>query len=168
MTRKWSMQAIPASVITREMELNRDNLLSTFDKVFDGVFRDSYPEFHKTFGIEPFAKASYPKVNVISHDESVEIEAEIAGYSKDEVSVVIEDDVLSITGKASQLSEQNDNSVYLIRELKRSTFSRSFRLSDNLDATRIDATFKDGLLRLVIPRKQPVVPESKVTTVTIK
>lgn len=165
---KWTIQRVPRSVIEKEVEFNRDNLLNTFDKFFDETFRGFYPDLHKTFGIEPFSKSAYPKVNVIATDTNVEIEAEIAGYSKEDISVQVEDGILSIVGQASQLAEQTDKSVYLLRELKRSSFSRSFSLSDQLDADHIEATFKDGLLTLVIPRKKPAVPESRVNKVTIK
>jgi HSP20 family protein len=165
---KWTVQRVPRSVIEKEIEFNRDNLLNTFDRFFDEAFRGQFPDFHKSFGIDPFKTSAFPKVNVVSFDDRVEIEAEIAGYSKDDVSVEVENEVLSIVGKASQLNEQTDKSVYLLRELKRSSFSRSFRLDDQLDADNIEATFKDGLLTLVIPRKKPVEPETKVRKVTIR
>ena len=169
MTRKWTMQAVPATVIAKEMEFNRDNLLTSFDKLFDDAFRGNFPDVYKSFGIDPFSKTSYPKVNVVSFDNKIEIEAEIAGYTKDNISVQIEDNVLSIVGKASvtEAEEFLANKVYILRELKRSSFSRSFKLNDQLDAEKIDATFKDGLLKLVIPRKVQV-SQSKVNTVTIK
>jgi HSP20 family protein len=169
MTRKWTMQAVPATVIAKEMEFNRDNLLTSFDKLFDDAFRGNFPDVYKSFGIDPFSKTSYPKVNVVSFDNKIEIEAEIAGYTKDNISVQIEDNVLSIVGKASvtEAEEFLANKVYILRELKRSSFSRSFKLDGQLDTEKIDATFKDGLLKLVIPRKVKV-SQSKINTVTIK
>jgi HSP20 family protein len=169
MTRKWTMQAVPATVIAKEMEFNRENLLTSFDKLFDDAFRGNFPDVYKSFGIDPFSKTSYPKVNVVSFENKIEIEAEIAGYTKDNISVQIEDNVLSIVGKASPAEAEDSltNKVYILRELKRSSFSRSFKLNDQLDAEKIDATFKDGLLKLVIPRKVQV-SQSKVNTVTIK
>ena len=169
MTGKWTVQAVPATVIAKEMEFNRENLLTSFDKLFDDAFRGTYPDVYKSFGIDPFSKTSYPKVNVMSFENKIEIEAEIAGYTKDNISVQIEDNVLSIVGKASATEAEDSltNKVYILRELKRSSFSRSFKLTDQLDAEKIDATFKDGLLKLVIPRKVQV-SQSKVNTVTIK
>jgi len=165
---RWQVHRVPRSVIEKEIEFNRDNLLNTFDRFFDEAFRGVYPDLHKTLGIEPFSKSAYPKVNVIATDTNIEIEAEIAGYSKEDISVQVEEGILSIVGQSSQSAEGTDKSVYLLRELKRSSFSRSFSLSDQLDTEQIDATFKDGLLTLVIPRKKPTVPESKVNKVTIK
>ena len=164
---KWVTHRVPASVLAKELEFNRDSLLNSFDKILDDAFRGVNPDLYKAFGIDPFSKSAYPKVNVLSFDNRIEIEAEIAGYTKEDISVQIEENVLSIVGKASQLNEQTDKSVYLLRELKRSSFSRSFTLSDQLDASNIDATFKDGLLKLVIPRKVKT-PESKVNKVVIK
>jgi HSP20 family protein len=163
---KWTVQRVPKSVIEKELEFNRDNILNTFDRFFDDAFRGQFPDVYKGFGIEPFSKASYPKVNVLSFDDKVEIEAEIAGYNKEDISVQVEDDVLSIVGK-TQLVEQTDKSVYLLRELKRSSFSRSFRLTDQLDTDKVDASFHNGLLHITIPRKVQT-KENKAKTVVIK
>jgi HSP20 family protein len=159
---------LPAGLVSREIELNRDNFIEPFDKMFDNVMFAMFPDIRNVLGIEPFGKTSYPKVNVISFEDRIEIEAEIAGYNKDDISVFVEDDVLSITGKTSKAAEQTDKSVYLLRELKRSSFSRSFRLADQLDSDKIDASFNNGLLTLTIPRKKPVEPEVKVNKVPIK
>lgn len=164
---KWTVQRVPRSVVEKELEFNRDNLLNTFDRFFDDALKGQFPEIYKSFGIEPFSKAAYPKVNVRSYDDKIEIEAEIAGYNKNEISIQIDDDVLSIVGKTVQQAEQTDKFVYLLRELKRSSFSRSFRLTDQLDSDRIEAAFNNGLLNITIPRKvQP--KENKTKTVVIK
>lgn len=164
---KWTVQRVPRSVIEKELEFNRDNLLNTFDRFFDDALKGQFPEIYKAFGIEPFSKAAYPKVNVLSYDDKIEIEAEIAGYNKDDISIQVEDDVLSIVGKTAQQAEQTDKSVYLLRELKRSSFSRSFRLTDQLDSDRIEAVFNNGLLNITIPRKVQQ-KENKAKTVVIK
>lgn len=164
---RWTVQRVPTSVIEKEIEFNRDNLLNTFDKFFDETFRGQFPDFYKRFGIDPFSKAAYPKVNVLSYDDRVEIEAEIAGFRKEDISIEVEDEVLSIVGKTSQQSEQTDKSVYLLRELKRSSFSRSFRLTDQLDSDKIEASFNNGLLYITIPRKVNT-KENKTKTVAIK
>lgn len=163
----WTPVRVPRNVVTKEMMHNRDNLISTFDKMFDEIFRSSSPDLHKSLGIDPFSRSAFPKVNVVSHEDKVVIEAEIAGYSKDDISVEVEEDILSISGKASQSSEQTDKCVYLIRELKRSQFSRSFRLNEQLDANSIDASFKDGILEISIPKIE-VEEKPTINKVTIK
>ena len=144
---------------------NRDNFIGTFDKMFDDMTRNSFPELFEHLGVEPFGKAAYPKVNVISNDNSVLIEAELAGYKKDEIDISVQDGVLTISGKASQSIEQTDNAVYLLRELKRSAFSRSFKVGDQLDASDVDAKFNNGLLTITI---QKLIKEPETKKVTIK
>jgi HSP20 family protein len=143
---------------------SRDSFISTFDKVFDEITRRDFPEFFQHFGAEPFGKAAYPKVNVITNDNSVIIEAELAGYKKDEIDIEVKEGVLTISGGASQLNEQTDKVVYLLRELKRSSFSRSFKLGDQLDASDVDAQFDNGLLTITIQKLQKE-PESKKVTI---
>jgi HSP20 family protein len=169
MTRKFVRTGgLPVTLFTRELDTNRDSFVEPFDKMFDSMMFAMFPDIKNVLGIEPFGKTSYPKVNVISFEDRIEIEAEIAGYNKDDISVLVEDDVLSITGKTSKPAEQTDKSIYLLRELKRSSFSRSFRLADQLDSDNIGASFNNGLLLLTVPRKKPVQPEVKVNKVPIK
>ena len=144
---------------------SRDNFISTFDKMFDEFARKDFPELFQHFGAEPFGKSAYPKVNVMSNDEAVVIEAELAGYKKDDIDIEVKEGVLTISGGASQLNEQTDKSVYLLRELKRSSFSRSFKLGDQLDASEVDAQFNNGLLTVTI---QKLTKEPASTKVTIK
>lgn len=164
----WTFQTVPAKVIAREFE-NRDNWLVPFDKFFNETLHHLHPDALKTLGVEPFSKSAYPKVNVISTDTAIEIEADIVGYKKDEISIQVEENVLSIVGKhaASDSTEAAKNKVYIIRELKKSAFSRAFALSDSLDTTKIEATFENGLLNITIPRKV-LTKETKVNKVVIK
>jgi HSP20 family protein len=168
MTRKWvTTKSAPSNAVFKGYSRNRDNLLTAFDKIFDENFKVSYPDIYKAFGIDPFSKSAYPKVNVISFNDRVEIEAEIAGYAREEIDVQVEEDVLSISGRTANSTDLTEEAVYMIRELKRSSFTRSFRLSEQLDSENIDAAFDNGLLKLVIPRKTAV-PETRVNRVLIK
>ena len=149
---------------------NRDNFISTFDRMFDEITRRDFPEFFQHFGAEPFGKSAYPKVNVLSNDESVIIEAELAGYKKNEIDIEVKEGILTISGgikewpDVSKVDEQTDKSVYLLRELKRSSFSRSFKLGDQLDASAVDAQFDNGLLTVTI-QKLTKEPASKKVTI---
>jgi HSP20 family protein len=168
MTRKFTMHRIPRSVAAREFEFNRDNLLTAYDKVFDDAFKTSFPEIYDVFGFAPFGKTAYPKVNVLSFEDRVEIEAEIAGFRKEDIDVQVEDDVLTVMGKSSSTTETTEGEqppVYILRELKRSSFSRSFRLGEELDKENVSAVFRDGILKLSIPRKlaREEPPVNKVT-----
>jgi HSP20 family protein len=168
MTRKWTFHSVPAKVIAREFA-NRENWLAPLDKLFNETLHHLHPEASKALGVEPFSKSAYPKVNVISTDSAIEIEADIVGYKKEEISIQVEENILSIVGKhvAPDNTEELESKVYILRELKKSAFSRAFALSDSLDTSKIEATFENGLLTITIPRKV-LTKETKVNKVAIK
>jgi HSP20 family protein len=93
-------------------------------------------------------------VNVVNYDECIEIDAAIPGMTKDDVDVEITDGVLTIQGTSNQ-NQNIDDSQYLKREIKRSSFRRSFTLCDNLDSENVSAKFDNGILTLSIPKITP-------------
>lgn len=136
------------------------DILWPFEKALDEMFRDNFPELTKSFGIAPFSNESYPKVNVIDFDDRVEIVSELAGYSKEDVSVEVDNNnVLCISGVASTKEEKFEDSRYIIRELKRSNFSRSFTLNEQLDPKGVEAKFENGLLTVTIKKTKKDEPE---------
>lgn len=149
-------------------QLNRDEFIHSIDSMFDVLWNEAFPDFGKTFGIESFKKQSYPKINAVNYSDRVEIEAAVPGMSKDEVTVEYSDGILTISGaKRFENDEFRDrpaatDGFYIYRELKESSFKRSFRLdSENLDVNNIKASFKNGILLLSIFKKKPEIKEVK-------
>jgi len=134
--------------------LSRNEFLTPFDRVFDDMFSNMFPTFSRDFGEDFFVKGSYPKVNVVNRETSIDIEAAIPGMSKDEVAVEVTDGTLTIQGTSNQRDDVED-SQYVRREIKRSKFQRSFRLGDNLDQAGITANYDNGILTLNIPKIIP-------------
>jgi HSP20 family protein len=129
----------------------RDQFLNSFDRLFDEMVANQFPSLSKEIGVSFFEKQSYPRVDVIDAGNEAIIEAELPGMTKDEIKIKVNDDVLTISGEKRKLTE--DNQTYIKRELKRSSFSRSFRFSEEFDLKSIDAEFKDGILRLSVKKK---------------
>ena len=90
--------------------------------------------------------------------------AEIPGLDKKDLSVEGEDGVLTISGDKHGLFDDTGAKV-IRRELKHSSFKRSFELGELLDGDNIKASFKDGLLSIEIPKAEPELP--KKTSVKI-
>jgi len=128
----------------------RDEFLTPFDKLFDEVFNN--------FGVTPFGgsynKVSYPKVDVLEYSDRYELEADLAGLGKQDVSVDLEGDTLIIRGGKKQAPESVNESKgrYIYKEIKRSSFTRSFSIGEGIDKSKIKADFQDGALRIVLPR----------------
>lgn len=148
---------------------SRSDIVTSLDKVFDTMMNDSFPSFGKDFGVEFFGKSSYPKVDIISFDDRVEIHAEIPGTQKENVEVKVEPgNILCIRGTKAEENSDSSKGTYLFRELKKSSFSRKFALGDNLDGKAVTAKFKNGILEVNVPKVSVEPNEEKIVKVTIE
>ena len=143
-------------IIVNPKNLNRDEFLTPFDKIFDQLMAKQFPAFQEEVGVS-FNQGAYPKVNVYEYDDKIGIVAEIPGLDKSNVSVDVEEDVLIISGDKHGFD--SDGGKCITRELKQSAFTRSFNLGEYLDGTKVSAKFKDGMLSISIPKKEPEQPK---------
>ena len=137
---------------------DRDEFLIPFDKVFDKMLETNFPEVIDQVGVTPYSNSAYPKVNVYEYDDKVGIVAEIPGLSKKQIKVDVEDNILTISGDKHSVWDDAKAKV-LRRELKQSSFRRSFTLGELLDGDDISANFKDGVLSIEIPKVEPAKPK---------
>ena len=144
---------------------DRDEFLTPFDKMFDNLVETQFPDIVKQVGVKPYQGSAYPKVNVYEYDDKIGIVAEIPGLNKKQLNVEVEEGILTISGDKHNTFE-NDGAKVLRKELKQSSFKRSFELGDLLDGDNISANFKDGVLSISVPKTEPEKP--KKTFVKIK
>ena len=126
-------------------------LITPFDSLLNELFNDNFAPLKQAFGEDFFVRGSYPKVNVVDTDTSVIIEAAIPGMSKEDITLKIDNDVLTISGTSNQNTDY-EAGTFVRRELKRSKFERSFALSDNIDNEAITAVCDNGILKLNLPK----------------
>ena len=138
--------------------IDRDSFLTPFDKMFDQIVSAQFPEMTKSVGVNPMQGTAYPKVNVYEYDDKVGVVAEIPGLDKKDLSIDVEDGILTIAGNKHGLFDDAGAKV-IRRELKQSSFKRQFELGELLDGKKIKASFKDGLLSIQIPKVEPAKPE---------
>ena len=152
----------------------RDAFIRSFDSMFDDMLNTTFPTI-KDMGVS-VTKGAYPKVNIVSHDDKVEIVAELAGFSKKDINLEIEEGLLTISGKAPAQDgcgckqdpcncTNTGGATYYLRELKRSSFKRSFKINDNLDMDNVVASFDNGLLTINLPRVPEEVKLAKKVTI---
>ena len=142
---------------------SRDEFLTPFDKVFDELMTKTFPNFQDEVGVS-FNQGAYPKVNVYEYDDTIGIVAEIPGLDKKNVSVEVEEQVLTISGDKHGFD--SDGGKCITRELKQSSFKRSFNLGDHLDGDDVSAIFKDGMLEVLIPKREPEKPKKKIVKIS--
>ena len=148
----------------KPQHLNRDEFLTPFDKIFDDLMKQTFPTFKEETGVS-FSQGAYPKVNVYEYDDKIGIIAEIPGLDKKDVTVEVEDQVLIISGDKHGFAE-SDGAKCITRELKQSSFKRSFNLGEHLDGDNVAATFKDGLLSISVPKKEPEKPKKNFVKIS--
>ena len=122
------------------------------------MVESQFPEVVKQVGVKPYQGSAYPKVNVYEYDDKIGIVAEIPGLNKKQLNVDVEDGVLTISGDKHSTFE-DDGAKVIRRELKQSSFKRSFELGELLDGDNIAANFKDGVLSVSIPKVEPEKPK---------
>ncbi|MEO5602828.1 MAG: Hsp20/alpha crystallin family protein [Cyclobacteriaceae bacterium] len=109
--------------------------------------------------------ASYafvPKVDIIENETAFEIHLAVPGVSKEDFKIDLKDHHLTISGERRFGTEKSENNFKLM-ESQYGTFRRSFALPENVDGEKINASYKDGILALVVPKD-----EKKLLKTTIK
>jgi HSP20 family protein len=134
---------------------NKDAMVTSFDKVFDQLFKEAFPSFADEFGCDFFSKASYPKVNVVDMSDKIVIEAAVPGLTKEEINVKFDPETKSLIISADKKEDNKAEELsYVIRELKRSAFKRTFFVSDTdkYDLANLSALMENGILQVIIPK----------------
>ena len=108
----------------------------------------------------PNYSSTLPAVNIKELDAQYEIELAVPGLQKDNFEIEVEDGILSIS--ASHEEEQhNEKGKFTRREFSYNSFRRSFTLPDSVDPTKIDATYKEGVLHVLLPKYKEAQPQPK-------
>ena len=131
----------------------REDILAVADAMFNELVKEQFPSTGLSI------QGSFPKTNITEYLDKVRLISEIAGLSKEDIEINIENDSLSISG--SRKKDEKDEGVVIWRELKHSNFKRTFTFGDKFDLSKIDASFNNGVLTIDIAKKTPEVQISK-------
>lgn len=138
-----------------------DLLRSRFGRLFDEAFNDFVSPLS---GTRVSSTLDWmPPVDIKETDEALTISAEIPGLSKENVSITMENNVLTISGERKFEKDVEKENFHRI-ERAYGSFSRSFSLPANVATEKADASFKDGVLIVTLPKTE----EAKPRQITIK
>lgn len=122
---------------------------TNWPSLIDEFFNDSWmPRF---FDWE--TGQNMPAVNITEGKEDYKIEVAAPGLSKGDFKINLENKVLTISSEKEVKNESKDENV-LRREFSYTSFSRSFTLPESVNGDKIKATHNDGILSIVIPKKE--------------
>jgi HSP20 family protein len=134
----------------------RDSLFGTglldLDKVFDSFFAPA------NVGDAAFMA---PRVDIKDKNDHYEITAELPGVDKKNLSVKLEDGVLTIEASHDEEKTEEKEGRVIRKERRTGKFVRSFTMGSDIKESDIKASFKDGLLTLSAPKAKPHQPESR-------
>jgi HSP20 family protein len=105
-----------------------------------------------------------PSVDVIETDEAIKLKAELAGIDPADISIEVQDNVLTVSGERRFEEEVKEDKYYRI-ERRYGSFSRSIALPQNADEEKIQAKYDNGLLEVTVPKAE--VPKPKKIAVAI-
>ena len=98
-----------------------------------------------------------PTVDIFESDDAITVLADMPGVRVDGLSIDLHEDVLTIDGRVANDLEGKDERV-LVREYATGGYRREFRLTNLIDRERIDASLRDGVLRLILPKAEAARP----------
>jgi len=101
--------------------------------------------------------SEFPRTNALEHEDRFEIQAELPGLSKQDLEIKVQGNYLEISGKRSVAVP--DGYKAHRNERKAKGFSRSFTLPENVDADKVEALLKDGILYLSLPKSEQAKPK---------
>ena len=107
-------------------------------------------------------RAYVPRVDIYETDEAIIVLGDMPGVGEKSVDITLEKNVLTINGYVEPVQPDNYSLAYA--EYEAGDFQRSFTLSNEIDQDKIEATVKNGMLRLYLPKAGP----AKTRKITIK
>lgn len=107
-----------------------------------------------------------PRVDVRETPDAYILDMDLPGFTEKDVEINLKDRVLSISSKLQEKQEEKKEGDWLIKERRSSCFSRRFTLPQDIDAEKVTAEFKHGVLSVDIPRKPE--PQAKQITISVR
>jgi HSP20 family protein len=105
-----------------------------------------------------FDTAFAPALDVVEEQDNFLVKIDLPGLGKDDVSVTIQDNFLTIKGERKHDVEKKETNFYH-RERVHGTFARTIELPTRVDAGKVEATFRDGVLHVTLPKSEEAKPK---------
>lgn len=137
-----------------QLKLAKPNL-KTLDSFFEDFFQDSnLPLFPKNNGL------NFPAVNIVENEKNYELELNVPGRKKEDFKIKLEKDMLTVSFESEE-QKTEETKKFIKREFVTQSFSRSFTLDDKINTEAIEAKYEDGILKLMLPKKEELIVQPK-------
>ena len=130
------------------------SLQERINRMFGDTIRTLYP----TDGEELEKGTWAPAVDIYETNDSFVVSADLPGLNKDEIQIDLKDNTLTLKGE-KKFEEKVSKDNYIRVERAYGSFVRSFTLPQNVDPEKIKAKYKEGVLKVTIPKKEEAKPK---------
>ena len=124
---------------------SRNTWPSLVEEFFNG---EVFPKF-----FDADTQHSIPAVNIVENKDEYRIDVAAPGLNKEDFKINLENNVLTVSSEKEEKREKKDE-LYMRKEFSYYSFNRSFTLPMTVDSEKIKATQKDGILQILIPKKE--------------
>lgn len=127
--------------------------LTKASESFPSVFDDFFKPWNEWFNGGFFGKAqAIPAVNITDNKDDYKVSVAAPGLKKNDFKIDVEGNMLTISSEKEENKEEKD-SRYTRKEYSYSSFRRSFALPEEINQEKIEACYEDGVLKVVLPKK---------------
>lgn len=132
-----------------------------FDDFFDDFISRRMPRL-LDWNMPSLLETGIPRVNMVDHDNDIEVQVAVPGIKKEELDVSINNQMITIRAN-KQEKQAEEKGRYFRHEIMRGEFQRTLSLPVNVDGDKAQASFHDGILKVTIPKSE----QSKRKTIEI-
>jgi HSP20 family protein len=144
-----------------------ESLRREIDRLFDDFGAEFWrsPFTRRLFDMEPLFRreatlGATPAVDIVEKDKSYEVTADVPGFDEKNIEIKVENGSLCIKGERKSEKEEKKEGYYL-SEREFGSFERSFGLPEGVDADKIEANLKKGVLTVTLPKKPEALKPAK-------
>jgi len=142
----------------RRKERERGSLARLHDEV-DDLFRSSFEDWDWPV----WSRGRWPAIDIAENENEFVVKAEVPGCEADDIDISVHGNTLTISGEKKAEEEKKEKGYYHI-ERSYGSFRRDFNLASDIDPEKIEATCKDGVLTITLPKSE----KAKAVKVKVK
>ncbi|MCB0191477.1 MAG: Hsp20/alpha crystallin family protein [Anaerolineae bacterium] len=155
---RWGERKVP---VRSELQSSHGSLQLDFDRLFDDFFTTPFG-----LSMTPFSQSLgdfNPTIDVSETDTEFKVSAELPGLSENDIDVSVDHNILTISGEKKAETEDKRENYYRV-ERSYGSFRRSIELPGEMDPDQIEATFKNGVLSITMPKPE----QDQAKRITVK
>ena len=153
-----------------------ESLREEVDRLFEDFGRGfgRFPFGRTGLVLEPFWRSegtfgpALPAVDVVEKESAFQISAELPGLDEKDVGITLADDVLTIRIEKKEEEKEEKDKNYYRSERRFGSFQRAFELPPGIDQGRIEASFRKGVLKVVLPKSAEAQKKTKKIAISAK